>query len=122
MSASSKRREGYLLIDNRNSPGVAGTDSVPSVGAGHVYESATKTCKHCHVVVILNPLRTRARGYCRKCDDYVCDNPACNIECVPMNQVFDVVQENNFRAENNMTSRVPIFAAMAARLRKLGLA
>lgn len=75
---SSKRsHEGYLLIDHRFSPGVS-DDVVKQaglpIGAGRgLYESATYTCSHCQAIVVLNHLRTRDRGYCRKCDHYVCD-------------------------------------------------
>lgn len=100
---SKRRHEGYLLIDNRFGPGVSeafiratGKDA-PIVGEGQLYESATKTCAHCQVVVILRPERTRPRGYCRKCDAYVCDGVACNFECVPVDQVIDHVQEAAFR-------------------------
>lgn len=105
---SGLRREGYLLIDNRDSPGVP-DDLVRASGrefanapAGKMFESATKTCCHCQTIVVLNPDRTRPRGYCRKCDNYVCDNPQCNLECVPAKKVLDVAQENAFRADNGM--------------------
>jgi uncharacterized paraquat-inducible protein A len=77
---SKRSQEGWLMIDNRAS------------GEGMV-ESATITCSHCQTVVVLNPLRTRERGYCRKCDHYICDNPACHFECVPINKVFDDLQQ-----------------------------
>jgi hypothetical protein len=79
-----RSREGWLMIDNR------------AAGEGMV-EMATSTCSHCQRVVILNPDRTRARGFCRKCNHYVCDNPTCNIECVPMEKVFDTLQERAFK-------------------------
>ena len=90
-----RRREGYLLIDNRYSPGVSaefvhasGMDA-PVVGAGATFESATMTCCHCNAVVVLNPLRTRPRGYCAKCDQYVCDNAGCGLECRPFAKLLD---------------------------------
>lgn len=106
---TARRREGYLLIDNRFGPGVseefirATGKEAPFVGEGQMFESATKTCRHCQKVVVLNPDRTRPRGYCRKCDDYVCDDVVCNFECVPMQRVFDVAQEHAFRAEQHGT-------------------
>lgn len=100
---SLRRHEGYLLIDNRNSPGVSeafvrasGTDAV-AVGEGAVFESATVTCSHCHRIVVLNPARTRPRHYCAQCDHYVCDTPACAVECVPLAKVLDALQEHNFQ-------------------------
>jgi len=103
MSSSKKRTEGYLLIDNRNSPGVssdlirASGKEVPIVASGQIYESATMTCAHCNTIVVLNPQRTRPRGYCFKCDKYICDNPICGKECHPFDKLLDVAQEQAFR-------------------------
>lgn len=99
---SLKRHEGYLLIDNRFGPGVsaefirASGKDAPVVPEGRMFESATVTCSHCHSIVVLNPGRSRPRNYCRKCDHYVCDNPACNVECMPLNDVLDSLQEAIF--------------------------
>lgn len=68
------------MVDNRAS-------------GGTLEESATVTCSHCQRVVVLNPLRTRERHYCRKCDHYICDNPACHFECVPIQKIFDDLKE-----------------------------
>src|ERR1700730_13341887 len=93
------RREGYLLTDHRNSPCVpeemirASGRNAPVIASGQIFESPTVTCAHCNVVVVLNPDRTRPRGYCRKCDQYVCDNPACNAECTPAIKNIDDIQE-----------------------------
>lgn len=94
-----RQKEGYLLIDHKDSPGVpeeliraaiaAGKPAAPAVRSGQTYESATITCCHCNRVVILNPDRKRARGYCAKCDHYVCDLPACNLECNPFQRLLD---------------------------------
>lgn len=44
-------------------------------GSGQGFkESATFTCADCERVVVLNPQRTRERGYCPKCDHYLCDD------------------------------------------------
>lgn len=67
---SLQRQEGYLLIDNT------------AAGEGKM-EAATLTCCHCQRIFLKNPDRVRARGYCAKCDSYVCDNPACNAQCSP---------------------------------------
>ena len=83
------------MIDHRNSPGLStpvrqkdGTLS-PVVGKGQIYESATVSCSHCQVVVVLNPLRTRPRHYCAKCDAYICDGCAVVGECRPFEAVID---------------------------------
>lgn len=109
---SKRSFEGYLQIDHRNSPGLApgfmeglGLKG-PSVGAGQNYESPTIQCCHCGVTVILNALRTRARGHCFKCDDYVCDSPACNAECRPLAKLMDGVQEAAAKGQV-ITPRLP---------------
>lgn len=104
--SSLKRHEGYLLLDNRNAPVPqelidsatrAGKTVIASNG---LFESATVTCSHCQAIVVLNPDRTRARGYCRRCDHYVCDKPDCNRECRPLNAVLDELQEAAARSLN----------------------
>lgn len=101
---SLRRFEGEIEINHQNSPGVtvddviaAGADprTMPVVGKGEKFESATISCTHCQAIVILNPLRTRERHYCSHCDHYVCDKPVCRMMAsghVPhktMQQVFD---------------------------------
>lgn len=63
---------------------------------GTLFEAATYTCPRCQALVIRNPDRDRARGYCRKCDHDVCDkcalqlklNVACTFEnCWHVKQV-----------------------------------
>jgi hypothetical protein len=81
MTRSKRSLEGYFLLDNSNSPGVPDSVVVPQgliPGAGRgKFESASFTCSHCEWVVVLNPDRSRERGYCPKCDHYVCD--ACEV-------------------------------------------
>lgn len=93
MAFTKRSHEGWLLIDHRASPGV------PGLPEGSAWESATITCAHCQKVVVLNPQRTRERGYCRKCDHYVCDRPECNADCRNFNKHLDQLQEQAFRAE-----------------------
>lgn len=98
---SLKNHEGYLYIDNRNSPGVPDSQMIPLgyvAGAGKgLYESATYTCSHCNRVVVIEPKRTRERGYCRKCSSRVCDPctaiMASTLECRTMKQVIDEALE-----------------------------
>lgn len=92
------RREGYLLIDHTFSPGVpegfaksAGFD-VPDVAGGMMYESAVVTCLHCNSNIILNPDRKRPRGYCAKCDGYICDKSQCQ-ECKPHVKTMEKLQD-----------------------------
>jgi hypothetical protein len=103
-----RAREGLLIIDNRESPGVGAELAVPAgaplVKPGQMFQSATVTCSHCNRVVVLNPMRTRPRGYCARCDHYVCDSPECNRECVPFQKVLDELQE---QAARNLVLGVP---------------
>jgi hypothetical protein len=87
---SKRSQEGYFLVDHR-AVAAPRFECGPAPG-GATFESATITCSHCNVVVVLNPDRTRARGYCSRCDHYVCDNPACSKDCVPLSQLFDAVE------------------------------
>lgn len=77
--SSLRKHDGYLLIDHRASPGLP-ADIAQAVnldpkqcGEGQVLEAATLSCSHCRCVVVINPLRTRERAYCAKCDHYICD-------------------------------------------------
>ena len=84
-----RSHEGYLVIDHRACPGLA--------PGPRLFESATITCSHCHRVVVLNPDRSRERGYCPKCDHYVCDEcelarVASGGHCRPMNQIIEEIQ------------------------------
>jgi hypothetical protein len=96
--SSLKPHAGYLVVDHRDSPGLTPADvaHVPgaiAVGPGSLLERDVLTCSHCQRAVILEPLRVRDRGYCLKCDHYVCD--ACETirvktgACVPMTQTLD---------------------------------
>jgi hypothetical protein len=90
---SLKAGAGYLIIDHRDSPGLSAADVAQMPGAvaapaGTVLERDVKQCSHCQRDVLLEPLRTRARGYCPKCDGYVCDGceairVASGGACVP---------------------------------------
>lgn len=78
--ASLTRKEGYLLIDHRASPGVpesvalqVGLDPMGLRG-GRMLENATLHCEHCGGVFLKNPERVRERHYCRHCDGYICDS------------------------------------------------
>lgn len=62
-------REGYLLVDHRNSPGVP----EKGIEAGSIHEHQTLTCGHCQSLVVLNPERTRDRSWCYNCNEYICD-------------------------------------------------
>lgn len=77
-----KSQEGYLMIDHRASPGISeevarlsGFDPA-QCGEGKLFETATLTCAHCKGSVVKNPLRTRERPHCVKCNHYICDGCA----------------------------------------------
>ena len=95
MKTSKRKFEGLLIVDHRESPGLTAEQvrgHGPVVGKGQMAELATRTCVHCQRIVIENPLRTRPRHYCQKCDDYQCDDCA-NAECVPFAKVVDLALE-----------------------------
>ena len=101
------RKEGYLTIDHRASPGLTQSQALwmgldpKQVGEGKFMEAGTLTCCHCNSVVILNPLRIRERGHCRKCDAYICDNPACHVECKPFLVKLDELELSAYRQQQN---------------------
>jgi hypothetical protein len=69
----------------------------PGAGRG-TYESATYTCSHCCQVVVINPLRTRAREYCARCDHIICDRcgalrAANGGECKTFQQTIDEIRK-----------------------------
>lgn len=86
---SKRALEGYLLIDNRAS-------------GGGMSEAPVLTCSHCHAQLIVNPLRTRERPWCRKCDHYLCDGCAAVAsqtgECAPLNARFEEARDRAARA------------------------
>lgn len=98
MKKSLRHGAGYLIVDHTNSPGlrpqdVAHVPGAPAVGEGEVFERDFLVCSHCERMIVLNPLRTRDRGYCQKCHAFICDG--CEDlrvrtgACVPMKQVLD---------------------------------
>lgn len=84
MRHSLRSLEGYLLVDNR-------------LSGGSVFESPTITCKHCQRIVVLNPNRTRSRGYCPSCNGYVCDTcEAIRVQtgdCKSFERLAEKIQE-----------------------------
>lgn len=83
--------DGELEVNHQASPGLNQEQAVKLgydgrdnqlLGEGHVYRTPTLACCHCPSVVVLNPLRTRGRHYCPKCNHYMCD--ACHmVSCEP---------------------------------------
>lgn len=76
---SKKSHEGYLFVDHRASPGLT-EEQARAFGydpfqckEGKVFEASTFGCIHCGSHVVMNPKRTRARAYCNKCNQYICD-------------------------------------------------
>lgn len=94
-------KEGYLMLDHRDSPGLP--DVVEHVaglpaGAGRgLFEAPTFTCTHCCRVVVQNPNRRRDRAWCAHCDRYICDPCGAILAatgvCRTFAQICDEVQE-----------------------------
>lgn len=109
MRFSKRSLEGELMIDHSASPGLRPEDighfDAPAVPKGELYESPLIVCGHCQYAVILNPLRTRDRGWCAKCDKYLCDDCTealhVTLECTSFEKLKDTVLE---LAERGVTS------------------
>lgn len=68
-------------------------DGPDQVFAPGLTETPTLTCFHCNVVVLMNPARTRDRGWCWNCNSYICDT--CNavklqLGCHPIEQTLEL--------------------------------
>ena len=72
-------RDGELFLDHSASPGIpelaAHKMGLPPDGVREGMKTTIPTlgCVHCGGVVVLNPLRRRARANCFKCNAYICD-------------------------------------------------
>lgn len=110
---SKRSLEGYLIVDNRHAPGFSDEEAARlgkpgAIGGRGVVEAAVLTCSHCHRQMIVQPLRTRERPYCRRCDHYICDDCALVAKlnggaCRPMTHHLDQLQEEAGRALNIRT-------------------
>lgn len=90
------------MVDHRASPGLGPKGS--PLGEGSLFEAATYTCSHCQKIVVLNPIRIRERGYCPKCDHYICDlceaaRVAASGDCHTWDQKAIEIQEKATRDE-----------------------
>ena len=101
MKHSLKDGGGYLSIDHRNSPGLTPADvaHVPgaiAVGKGEHFETDVYQCTHCQRTIVLRAEahKMASRGYCPKCDHYICNGcermrVVSGGACVPFAQVLD---------------------------------
>lgn len=105
-------RNGWLIIDHRNSPGipesmapqVAAAGGIPVAG-NTVLELDTWTCAHCSAIVLKNPDRVRPREVCRKCMSVVCDK--CILWCEPFAKVAEAIVEGKLHKVANSPLLVP---------------
>jgi hypothetical protein len=73
---------GYVTVDHRASPGLpadfarAHGYAPAQVCEGAFFEADTFGCPHCGGTVVKNPLRTRPRELCMKCNTFICDTCA----------------------------------------------
>lgn len=103
---SKRDLEGLVTMDHRDSPGLPDSIGVPNgmpVGSGKAFfETPTYTCSHCNAVVVMNPLRTRERGYCMSCDRYICDScgvaKSQGVVCLPYTEFIEELLEQNEKA------------------------
>jgi hypothetical protein len=89
---------GYLIIDHTNSPGINPNDIparlraiTPIIPEGKVFEADIQFCTHCQRSIILRPDRERPRGYCQKCDHYICDT-CIGSDCYSIKKFMDIVE------------------------------
>lgn len=77
---------GYVEIDHR------AADNAPA-GLPKYFEADTYTCTHCSTVVVLNPLRVRARYKCHGCHHHICDPCAALVaagaQCETMMEKYE---------------------------------
>lgn len=79
MLFSKKSHEGYVMLDHRASPGIPAHKArrlgyhPDQVKEGQLFEAPVLGCPHCGAAVVMNPLRTRERANCLKCNRYICD-------------------------------------------------
>lgn len=111
--SSLKDHAGYLFIDHRDSPGISPEEAakVPgaiSSGKGELFEADVKMCSHCERAILLNPARERPRGYCQKCNHYICDEPGCNIECNPIRKLLDQIQNTLVKTPTSHSDEQPL--------------
>lgn len=76
------RHDGELMMDHRAGPGLTEEEArifgMPfAPPGGKLVHAPTLGCYHCGGVQLMNPYRTRERGYCKPCDHYICD--LCNV-------------------------------------------
>jgi hypothetical protein len=75
-------RDGELFLDHSASPGIPPGKALEMglppdmVGEGRRMYAPTLGCPHCGGHVVLNPMRTRERAHCYKCNVYICDGCA----------------------------------------------
>lgn len=112
-----RNHEGYLCVDHRESPGLTEAQmkwAYPEAPAGSgraLMEAPVLSCTHCTKALMVNPLRTRDRAWCRACDAYICDD--CKLHMVvsgehrPMAKICDEVQERFARGLD-----IPIIGAI----------
>lgn len=116
---SKRSLEGYVMIDHRESPGITPEDvaHIPNaiaVGKGQLFESPFVNCGHCPCIIVLNPNRSRERGYCRKCDEYLCDlctaalwqTGVCKTHIQQIEEVYEAVMKGRVISWQDVSSRL----------------
>lgn len=97
MIFSKRSYYGEVFLDHRASPGIPADMArkfgyaPEQVAEGKVFEAATLGCPHCGAHVVMNPLRTRERAHCFKCNAYICDY--CDAARSDPDYVHHTIQE-----------------------------
>lgn len=113
---SKRSNEGYLFVDHRASPGLPEDIArlcgyqPEHVREGRVYEAPTLGCAHCGAHVMMNPDRKRERGWCWKCDKYICDacSAAMKAGCVhrSIEEIADLINTGKWNLSGNMSAPI----------------
>lgn len=86
--SSLRRHEGYARLDRGFGPGMQ------RLG---VVEMVCFTCPHCNYLTVGR--KRSDRGYCHKCDQWLCNKPGCNAECNPIIRDVAIAQRNSNSGE-----------------------
>ena len=65
---------------------------------GKVHEEDTRQCRHCGQHVQVQPGSGKTRGYCHRCDGFICGKRECVMRCRPLERWIDEVERNYLRS------------------------
>ena len=76
---------GYYMNDDRGA-------------GGAVAEADIRTCPHCQAIIKMQEWRkAQTQGFCTKCMQPTCSNPACMEFCTPFIEIIERMASQNMR-------------------------